>query len=65
MGLGDLGNKAQDALNNEKGEQVSDQGLDKAQNAASGAGGGKFDDQIQQGRDAADQRVGDDGADQK
>ena len=65
MSFGDLGNKAQDALNSEKGEQVSDQGLDKAQDAASGVGGGKFDDQVQKGRDAADQRVGDDGADEK
>ena len=65
MGLGDLGNKAQDALNTDKGEQISDQGIDKAHDAASGVGGGKFDDQIQQGRDAADQRVGDDGADEK
>ena len=46
-------------------DRISDQGIDKAHDAASGVGGGKFDDQIQQGRDAADQRVGDDGADEK
>lgn len=44
--------------NQEQVENVSDQGLDKAQDAAGGVGGGKFDDQIQQGRDAADGAVG-------
>lgn len=58
MGLGDLGNKAKDAMNSDKGEQATDKGLDQAAQKASGASGGKFDDQINKGRDAADGKLG-------
>ncbi|MFB9775278.1 antitoxin [Brevibacterium otitidis] len=58
MGLGDLGNKAKDAMNSDKGEQVSDQGLDKVADKASDMTGGKFDDQINQGRGQADKHLG-------
>ena len=55
MGLLD---KAKDAANNDKGEEVSDSGIDKAKNFASEKTGGKFDDQIDKGAEEADKRVG-------
>ncbi|MCU4298865.1 antitoxin [Brevibacterium permense] len=58
MGLDDLTNKAKDALNSDKGEEISDQGLDKASDAANNVTGGKFEDQINQGRDGADDKFG-------
>lgn len=58
MGIDDLKNKASDALNSDKGEQVSDQGLDKAAEAAKGKSGGKFDDKVDSARDAADGKMG-------
>ncbi|MFL0577341.1 antitoxin [Brevibacterium luteolum] len=58
MGLGDLGNKAKDAMNSDKGEQATDKGLDQAAQKASDASGGKFDDQINKGSDAADGKLG-------
>lgn len=57
--LGGLGDKAKDAANSEKGEQASDAGIDKAGDAASSASGGKFDDKINAGEDAADSKIGD------
>jgi hypothetical protein len=57
--LGGLGDKAAQALNSEKGEQVSDAAIDKAGDAAGSATGGKFDDKIDAGQDAADRKVGD------
>lgn len=44
--------------NSDKVENFSDQALDKGQDAAGNVGGGKFDDQIQQGRDALDGKIG-------
>ncbi|MDN5587006.1 MAG: antitoxin [Brevibacterium sp.] len=58
MGLDDLTNKAKDAMNSEKGEEFSDQGLDKAADFANEKTGGKFEDQIDQGRDGADENLG-------
>lgn len=58
MGFEDLTNQAKDALNSEKGEEFSDQGLDKASDFADGLSGGKFGEQIDQGREAADGHVG-------
>jgi hypothetical protein len=55
MGLSD---KAKDALSSDHGEKATDAGLGKAADAASGAGGGKFSDKVEQGRDAADEKVG-------
>ena len=57
--FGSLGDKAADALNSEKGEQISDAAIDRAGDAASSATGGKFDDKLDAGEDAADRRVGD------
>lgn len=61
MGMFDnIRDKAQQAMdsNPEKVEQFSDQALDRAADAAGNATGGKFDSQIQQGRDAADNAIG-------
>lgn len=57
-GFDDLTNKAKDALNSDKGEELSDQGLDKGADAANNLSGGKFEDQINQGRDGADGAIG-------
>ena len=38
--------------------KISDQGLDKASDAANNVTGGKFEDQINQGRDGADDKLG-------
>lgn len=58
MGLGDMAKKAKDALSSEKGEQTSDKVLDGAADLANKVTGGKHADKIQQGRDAADERIG-------
>jgi hypothetical protein len=57
--LGGLADKAKDAANSEKGEQATDAGIAKAGDAANSATGGKFDDKIGAGEDAADRRIGD------
>jgi hypothetical protein len=59
MGLDDLTNKAKDAMNSDKGEEIRDQGLDKAADAANDATGGKFEDQINKGKDAIGDKFGD------
>jgi hypothetical protein len=56
MGIGGLGDKAQDALGNEK---VSDQALDKGEQFADDKTGGKYDGQTDKAGDMADQRLGD------
>lgn len=53
-----LFDKAQEFLKSDKGEQVSDQVLDKAAAAADKATGGKHTDKIASARDAADKRLG-------
>ena len=58
MGFGDMVNKGKDALNSDKGEEMSDNALDKAGDIANDKTGNKFGDQIQQGHDAADSQVG-------
>ncbi|MGY2082107.1 antitoxin [Modestobacter sp. SYSU DS0657] len=55
MGMMD---KAKSALNSDKGEQVSDKGLDKGEQFADQKTGGKHDAQIDKGRDFADERIG-------
>lgn len=55
MGLLD---NAKDALNSDKGEQVSDTGIEKAEDAISDKTGGKFDDKIDKAGDAADSKIG-------
>jgi len=42
----------------DKVEEFSDKGLDGAADRANDLTGGKYSDQIQQGRDAADERIG-------
>ena len=59
MGIGDIVDKAKDALANVTGdEQKSDGILDKGQDLATDRFAG-HDDKIQQGRDALDDRLGD------
>ena len=58
MGIGGLGDKAQDALNSEQGEQRSDQALDKAEQLADDRTGGRFDQHTDKAGDLADQHVG-------
>lgn len=55
MGIFD---KAKDAMNSDKGEQVTDQGLDKAADAAKDKLGEDKADKIDQARDAADRKLG-------
>lgn len=58
MGIEDLAGQAKDALNSEQGENLSDQGLEKAKEAASNLSGGKLDDQIDQASEAVDGQFG-------
>lgn len=53
-----IGDKAQDFLNSDKGEQVSDSALDKAGDAADKATGGKHGDQIDKAEQTADTKIG-------
>ena len=55
---GGLGDKAKDALNSDKGEQMSDKGLDEAGQVADQKTGGGHDAQIDKGRDLADGKLG-------
>lgn len=57
--LGGLGDKAKDFANSDKGEKAGDAALQKGDDAASSATGGKVDDKIDDARDAADGRIGD------
>ncbi len=59
MGIFD---KAKDALNSDKGEQISDKGLDKATEVAEQKFGEDKADKIQQGRDKLDDQIGNAGA---
>jgi len=56
---GGLGDKAADFANSDQGEKATDAGLDKAGDAANSATGGKFDDKIDAGENAADKKIGD------
>lgn len=58
MGLGDFADKANDMIHSEQAEGVSDDALDKASDFANDKTGGKFEDQIEQGRDVADGQIG-------
>ncbi|MCS4277638.1 hypothetical protein M2390_002847 [Mycetocola sp. BIGb0189] len=69
MGLDDLVNKAKglvgdnaaainDAIHSEKAEEISDKVLDGASDLANKVTGGKFADQVQSARDAADKAIG-------
>ncbi|HAT1547346.1 hypothetical protein HMPREF3153_10115 [Corynebacterium sp. HMSC06C06] len=59
MGIFD---KAKDALNSEKGEQISDLVLDKGAEVAQDKLGEDKADQIKQGRDKLDDQIGNAGA---
>ncbi|HCG3141033.1 TPA: antitoxin, partial [Corynebacterium striatum] len=54
--------KAKDALNSEKGEQISDSVLDKGAEVAQDKLGEDKADQIKQGRDKLDDQIGNAGA---
>ena len=54
-----IADKAGDFLNSDKGEKVSDAGLDTAGDAADKATGGGHSEQIDKATDAADEKVGD------
>ena len=56
MGLDDLAGKAKDALNSEKGEELSDKGLDKAGEFAEDKGLGG--DKVDKAKDAVDGKIG-------
>lgn len=58
MGLEDLANQAKGLLHSDKAEEISDNLLDSASAAADKVTGGKFADQIDGARDAADEHVG-------
>jgi hypothetical protein len=53
-----LGDKAKEFLDSDKGEQVSDKGLDKAGQAVDQKTGGTHDAQIDKGVDLADGKLG-------
>ena len=59
MGIFD---KAKDALNSEKGEQISDSVLDKGADVAQDKLGEDKADQSKQGRDKLDDQIGNAGA---
>ncbi|WP_104165767.1 antitoxin [Cryobacterium sp. N22] len=62
MNLNDITRKAQEFLNSEKGEEISDKVIDGAAAAANKVTGDKHADKIQNARDAADKHIGrDDG----
>ena len=58
MSFDDLVNKAKDALNSEQGEQISDQVITGASDAADKVTGGKFADQVDGAQQAADDFLG-------
>jgi hypothetical protein len=67
MGIEDITNKAKeflndnkvkDALKSEQAEDISDKLLDGVAGAANKVTGGKFEEQIESARDAADKAVG-------
>ncbi|AZZ50049.1 antitoxin [Rathayibacter rathayi] len=56
--LGGLADKAKNAANSDKGEELTDKGLDTAGDAADSATGGTFAGQVDKAQDAGDQQVG-------
>lgn len=58
MSENNLAGKAQNALNSDKGEQVSDKGLDQVEQAAGGRVGEKNQDKVDQARQQADKKLG-------
>jgi hypothetical protein len=64
MNFGEMKDKAERALDSDKGEQYSDQALEKGEQFADEKTGGKYDEQIQKAEQAADQRIGEQGTGQ-
>lgn len=58
MGEQNLAGKAQNALSSDKGEQITDKGLDQAEQAVGGRVGEKNQDKVDQVRQQADKKVG-------
>jgi hypothetical protein len=56
--FGGLGDKANEFLKSDKGEQLSDGALDKAGDAVDERTGNRFDEKIEGARDAADKHIG-------
>ena len=56
--MSNLGDKAKDFANSDKGEQAPDAGLDKAAGAADKATGGDHGDQVDKAEHAADDKIG-------
>lgn len=59
MGIGDFTEKGKDFLDSEKGEQKSDDALERGSDFASEKTGGKYDEHLDKGTGAADRRIGD------
>ena len=56
--MADLGDKAKDFLQSDKGEHASDSALHKAGDAVDDRSGGKFDDEVGSAENAADEHIG-------
>ena len=56
--MSNLGEKAKDFANSDKGERATDAGLDKAAGAADKATGGGHGDQVDKAEHAADDKIG-------
>lgn len=62
MAFDDLVNKGKEALNSEQGENISDQAIQGGGDFVDNATGGKFSEQIDGGQEAADNFLGQSGA---
>ena len=58
MNFGDLEKKAEQYLDTEQGEKRSDEVLDRAEKFLDERTGDKYDQQIDKGRDLADEHIG-------
>jgi hypothetical protein len=58
MNFGEMKDKAGEFLDSDKGEKVSDQGLDKAEQFADQRTGGKHAEQLEKGEQFADDHLG-------
>jgi hypothetical protein len=56
--MSDLADKAKGLADSDKGEKVTDGAIDKGQDAASDATGGKADGAAEKAGDVADQKLG-------
>lgn len=54
--------KAKDALNSDKAEEITDMGLNAVSGAADKVTGGKYTEKIEGARDSIDEKLGNDGA---